>query len=153
MLFTIHPHESATGTHVFPHPEPPSHLPPHPIPLAYPRAPALSSLLHASNLHWPSVLRMVIYMFQCYPLKLSHPCLLTQSTKVCSLHLCLFRCLAYRVIIIIFLNSIYMYWCIQCTPIYCIGVFLSDLTWLCIICYSFIHLIRTDSNAFSVIAE
>ena len=39
-------------TGVPPHPEPPSHLPPHPIPLGCPRAPALSALLHASNLHW-----------------------------------------------------------------------------------------------------
>ena len=28
------------GVHVFPHPEPPSHLPPHPIPLGHPSAPA-----------------------------------------------------------------------------------------------------------------
>ena len=35
--------------------------------------------------------------------------------------------------------------------IYCIGVFLSDL--LCIIGSSFIYLIRTDSNAFFLIAE
>ena len=48
-------------------------------------------------------------MFQCYSLKSSHPHLLPQSPKVYSLHLCLFCCLAYRVIIIIFLNSIYMF--------------------------------------------
>ena len=47
-------------------------------------------------------------MFQCYSLKSSHPRLLPQSPTVCSLHLCLFCCLAYRVIITIFLNSIYM---------------------------------------------
>ena len=33
-----------------PHPEPPSHLPPQPIPLGCPSAPALSALFHASNL-------------------------------------------------------------------------------------------------------
>ena len=33
---------------------------------------------------------------------------LPQSPKDCSVHLCLFSCLAYRVIITIFLNSIYM---------------------------------------------
>ena len=32
----------------------------------------------------------------------------TQSPKDCSIHLCLFCCLAYRVVITIFLNSIYM---------------------------------------------
>ena len=36
--------------------------------------------------------------------------------------------------------------------IYCIGLFLSDLLH-CIIGSSFIHLIRTDSNAFFLIAE
>ena len=52
---------------------------------------------------------MVIYMFQYYSLILSHPCLL-HSPKVCSLHLCLFCCLAYRVVVTIFLHSIYMCW-------------------------------------------
>ena len=46
VVFAIQRHESATGAHVSPHPEPPSHLPPHPIPLGCPRAPALSALLH-----------------------------------------------------------------------------------------------------------
>ena len=85
--------------------KPPSHTPPHPIPLGCPRAPALSSLLHASNLHWSSLSHMVIYMFQCYSLKSSHPHLLPHSPKVCSLHLCLFCCLAYR-IVTVFLKSI-----------------------------------------------
>ena len=50
--------------HMCPHPEPPSLLPPHPIPLGCPRAPALSALLHAWNLHWSSILHMVIHMSQ-----------------------------------------------------------------------------------------
>ena len=91
-----------------PHPEPPSHLPPHPISQGHPSAPALSTLSHASNLDWWSVSHMIICMFQWYSLKSSHPCLRPLSPKVCSLHLYLFCCLAYRVIIIIFLNSIYM---------------------------------------------
>ena len=37
--------------------------------------------------------------------------------------------------------------------IYCIGVFFFWLTSLCLIGSSFIHLIRTDSNAFFLIAE
>ena len=37
--------------------------------------------------------------------------------------------------------------------VYCIGVFLSGLTSLCIIGSSFIHLIRTDSNVFFLMAE
>jgi len=91
------------------HPETPSHLSPHPIPLGHPSAPALSTLSHALNLDWQSTSHTIIYMFQCYYLKSSHPRLLPQSPKVCSLHLCLFCCLTYRVIIIIFLNSIYMH--------------------------------------------
>jgi len=44
---------------------PPYSLPTPSHPLGCPRAPALSALLHASNLHWSSILHMVIYMFQC----------------------------------------------------------------------------------------
>ena len=96
------------GCTCVPYPEPPSHLPPQPIPLDYPLAPTLSALFHASNLDRSSISQMVIYMFQCYSLKTSHPQLLPQSPKVCSLYLCLFWCLAYRVVVTIFLNSIYM---------------------------------------------
>ena len=99
-------HESATGVHVSLNY--PSHLPSHPIPLGCPSAVALSALFHASNLDWSSISHMIIYMFQCYSLKSSLPLLLPQSPKSCSLHLCLFCCLTYRVIITIFLNSIYM---------------------------------------------
>ena len=48
------------------------------------------------------------YMFQCYSLRSSHPRLLPQSPKDCSIHQCLFCCLACRVIITVFLSSIYM---------------------------------------------
>ena len=65
-------------------------------------------LSHASNLGWWFVSLLIVYLFQCYSLKTSHPRLLPQSPKVCSVHLCLFFCFAYRVIITIFLNSIYM---------------------------------------------
>ena len=91
-----------------PHPETLSHFPPHPVPQGHPSAPALSTLSHALNLDWQPISLMVIYMFQCYSFNSSHPHLLPQSPKVCSLHLCLFHCLAYSVIITIFLNSIYM---------------------------------------------
>jgi len=95
------------GCTCVPHPEPHSHHFPQPIPQGHPSAPALSTLSHASNLDWQSVSH-IIYMFQCYSLTSSHPCLLPQSPKDCSIHLCLFRCLTYRVIITLFLNSIYM---------------------------------------------
>ena len=91
-----------------PHPDPPSHLPPHLIPQGHPSEPALSTLSHASNLDWWSISHLIIYMFQCSSLTSSHSSLLPQSPQVCSLHLCLFCCLTYRVIITIFLNSTYM---------------------------------------------
>ena len=60
------------------HPEPFSHLPPHPIPQGHPSVPALSTLSHALNLDWLSVSHMIIYMFQCYSLKSFHCCLLPE---------------------------------------------------------------------------
>ena len=90
-------------------PDPPSHLHPHRILHGHPSAPALNTLSCASNLDWQSISHMIIYMFQCYSLKSSHPRLLPQNPKICSLHLCLFCCLTYRVIVAIFLNSIYMH--------------------------------------------
>ena len=132
MVFAAHQHESAMAAHISP--EHPTSLPPHPIPLGCPRAPALSALLHASNLHWSSILHMVIYMFRCYSLN----SLLPHSPKVCSLHMCLFCFLAYRIIITVFLNSSYIH-------SYSVLVFLF-LTY-------FIHLTRTNSNVFLFIAE
>ena len=75
MVFAIHWHESAIDIHM----SPPSwislcpDIPPHPIPLGCPRALTLGSLHLTSYSHWLSVLHMVMYMFQCYSLKLSHP--------------------------------------------------------------------------------
>ena len=80
-----------------------------PLPPPSPSHPSGSSqctLSHASSLDWPSVSHLIIYMFQCYSLRSSHPRLLPQSPKVCSVHLCLFFCFAYRVSITLFLNSI-----------------------------------------------
>ena len=89
-----------------PHPEPPSQFPPNSIPLGHPSVPAPSTLSHASNLDWRFISHMIIYMFQCHPPKSSHPHPLPQSQKDCSIHLCLFCYLTYRVFITIFLNSI-----------------------------------------------
>ena len=93
-----------------PHPEPLSHLPPHTIPLGHPSTPAPSILFHTSNLDWRFVSHMILYMFQCHSPKLSHPCPLPQSPKDCSRHLCLFCCLAYRVIITILSDAILDLW-------------------------------------------
>ena len=84
----------------------PSHFPPPPIPLSHPSASASMIQYHASNLDWRIVSHMIIYMFQCHCPISFHP--LPQSPKDCSIHLHLFCCLSYRVIIIIFLNSTYM---------------------------------------------
>ena len=92
-----------------PHPESPSHLLPHITPLDHPSAPALSILYHASNLDWKFISHMIIYMFQCHFPKPSLPRPLSHSPEDCSIHQCLFCCLAYRIIFTIFLNSIYMH--------------------------------------------
>ena len=91
-----------------PKPKPPSHLPSHIISLDHPHAPAPNILYPASNIDWRFISYMIVYMFQCHSPKSSHPLTLLLSPKVCSTHLCLFCCLAYRVIITIILNSIYM---------------------------------------------
>ena len=91
-----------------PHPEHPYHLPPHTIPLGHPSAPAPNILYPASNLDWRFISYMILYMFQCHSPKSSPPFPLPQSPKDCSIYLCLFCCLTYRVIVTIFLNSIYM---------------------------------------------
>ena len=88
------------------HPEAPSHLPPHPIPLGHPSAPAPST--HALNLNWRFIAHMIIYIFQCHSPISPCPRPLPHSPKDCSIHLRLFCCLAYRVIVTIFLNSIHM---------------------------------------------
>ena len=106
--FATHQHESTTGIYVFPivNPLPPTL--PTTIPLGHPSAPAPSILHPASNLDWQFISYMILYMFQCHSPKSSHPIPLPQSPKDCSIHLCLFCCLAYRVICTIFLNSRYM---------------------------------------------
>ena len=90
------------------HPESSLHLPPHTIPLGRPSAPAPSIQYRASNLSWRLILYMILYMFQCHSPKSSHALPLPQSPKDCSIHQCLFCCLVHRVIVTIFLNSIYM---------------------------------------------
>ena len=126
---------------LYPHPHP---SPPHPSGLS--QSTGFGSLLHASNLHWSSALCMIIYMFQRYSLKSSHPCLLPQSPKVCSLHLHLLlpriwdRC--YHLSKFHYICANIQHWC-----------FSFWLTSLCIIDSRFIHLIRTDSDVFLFIAE
>ena len=95
------------GCTCVPHPELPSHLSPHPIPLGHPSAPAPSILYHASNLDWRFVSYMIIYRFQCHSPISSLPHPLPQSpkrlfdTSVSLLLSCIHGYL--------FLNSIYMH--------------------------------------------
>ena len=105
--FAIHQHGSAVGVHEFPILNPPPTFLPIPS-LGHPSAPAPSILYPVLNIDWRFVSYMIVYMFQCHSPKSSHRLPLPQSPKVCSLHLCLFCCLAYRAIITIFLNSIYV---------------------------------------------
>ena len=70
-------------------------------PLGHPSAPAPSILYHALNLDWRFVSHMILYMFQC------HTSPSPTESKSCSIQ-CLFCCLAYRVIVTIILDSIYM---------------------------------------------
>ena len=109
--FATHQHESATGVHMFPilNPLPPpsgssqSTSPKHPVSCIEPR-------LAIRFLH--DIIHVSMPFSQLIPPspspKSSHPLPLPQSPKVCSIHLCLFWCLTYRVIITTFLNSIYM---------------------------------------------
>ena len=105
--FAIHQHESAMVYTCSPS-WTPSLLPLCTIPLGRFSAPAPSILYHASNLDWQFVSYMILYKFQCHSPKSSHPLPLPQSPKDCSIHQDLFCCLVYRVIVTIFLNSIYM---------------------------------------------
>ena len=124
-----------------PSPEPPSHHPPHIISLGHPRAPAPSILYLVSNIDWWFISYMILYMFQCHSPKSSHPLPLPQSLKTVytSVSLLLSRIQGYRY----HLSKFHIY-----VLVYCIGIFLSGL-----IHSSFIHLIRTDSNIFFLMAE
>ena len=95
------------GFTCIPHPNTPSHLTLYPIPLGLPSAPGLSTcLMHptwAGDLFHPR-------NYACFDAVLSKYPTLTFSHKVQKsvLYIYLFFCFAYKVIITIFLNSIYM---------------------------------------------
>ena len=88
-------------------------IPPSQIPLSPPSPSHLSGFSQCTSFEFPVScikLGLVIYFTYFTILFLSnHPTLtFSQSPKFCSLYLCSFCCLAYRVIITIVLNSIYM---------------------------------------------
>ena len=123
------------GCTCVPHPQLPSHFPPHSIPLGHPSAPAPGLVIHFTyeNLH-------VSMPFSHIILPSPSP---TESERLSymsvSLLLSLIQGYHYH------LSKFYI-----CSLVYCIGVFFfSWLTSLCIIGSSSIHhLIRTDSNVF-----
>ena len=118
--FAIHWHESTMGVSVFPMLNATPNSLPIPslwvIPLHQPCAPCIMY----QTWNWRFLSHVIIDMFQWHSPKSCHPPPLPQNPKDCSIHLCLFCCLTYMVIVTIFLYSIYML-------VYCIGVFLSGL--------------------------
>ena len=120
IAFAIHQHESVTSVRVFPILNPLPHLPPQPIPLGHPSAPAPSILYHASNLDWRFISHMVIYMFQCHSPKSSHPRPLPESKRLfyTSVSLLLSRIQGYHY----HLSKSHVY-----VLLYFIGAFLSRL--------------------------
>ena len=118
--------------------------PPSPYhPSGHPSAPAPSILYHASNLDWRFISYMILYMFQCHSPKSSNPRPLPESKRLfyISVSLLLSRTQGYRY----HLSKFHIY-----ALVYCFSFWLTSL---CIIGFSFIHLIRTDSNVFFLMAE
>ena len=104
--FAINQHESAMGVHVFPILNPPPTSPYHT---------SGSSQCTSPKLPVSCIEPGLVICFLCDIIHVSMPFSqiiphlpLPQSPKDYSIHLCLFCCLAYRVIITIFLNSIYI---------------------------------------------
>ena len=107
LVYAIHQHESAIGMHLCPlswtslPPTTPSH------PSWLWQDTELGSLYYTTNPHCLSLLHLVIYMFQCYSLNLSHPLLPLLCPQVCSL--CLYCCPANMFTSTIFLDFIFMH--------------------------------------------
>ena len=129
-----------------PHPDPPSHLPLHPIPLSLPSAPVLSTcLMHptwADDLFHP-------WYYTCFnAILIEHPTLsFSHRVDKSVLYICVSFSVLYMGLSLPSFKLPYicisiLYWCLS-----------FWLTSLCIMGYSFIHLIRTDSNEFILMAE
>ena len=97
----------------------PSHLPPHPIPLGHPSAPAPSSLYYALNLDWRFISHVIIYMFQCHSPISSYPCPPPRVQKSV-LYICVTFAVLHTGLLLPSFGIPYIY-----VLVYCIGVFLS----------------------------
>ena len=105
--FAIYQHASATGVHVFPILNlPPTYFPIPSLWVVPVHQPQASCILHGT---WTGDLYLILY-YACFNAILPNhlPLPIPQSPKDCSIHLCLFCCLTYRVVVTILLNSIYM---------------------------------------------
>ena len=127
-----------------PHPEPPSHLPPHPIPQGHRSAPALSTLSRALNLDQQAI----CFIYDNIHISALPSQIIPPSPSPIVQKSVLYICVSFAVLHIGLSLKI---------PYICINIlcwcFSFWLTSLCIMGSSFTHLIRTDSNAFFFIAE
>ena len=129
-----------------PNHELPSNLSPYIFSLGHPSAPAPSILYHVLNLDWRFVSYVIVYVSMPFSQIIPPSPSPIESKRLfyTSVSLLLSRTQGYHYHLSIF--HIY-------ALVYCIEVFSFWLISLCIIGSSFIHLIRTDSNAFFSTAE
>ena len=108
------------GCTCVPHPDPPSHLPLHPIPQGHPSAPALSTLSHALNLDWWCFTYDNIHISMPFSQIIPPSPSPTESRSLffTSVSLLLSRIQSYRY----HLSKFHIY-----ALVFCIGVFLSGL--------------------------
>ena len=119
--FAVHWLESAMSVHVFPILKPPHHhLPPHPIAVGHPSAPALITLYHASNQNWQFISHMILYVSMPFSQIIPPSPSPTESKRLfyTSVSLLLSHIQGYRY----HLSKFHIY-----ALVYCIGVFLSGL--------------------------
>ena len=134
------------GCTCVPHSEPPSHFPPHTIPLGHLSAPALSIL-------YPDPGLAIRFLYDIIHVSMSFSQIMPPFPSPTEFKRLFYACVSLLLSRIqgysYHLSKFHIY-----VLVYCIGVCLFPfwLTSLCIIGSSSIHLIRTDSNAFFLMA-